>query len=465
MPFRFDIPTAVRGVGWPALPNARGAALLALFAQLERSQWLPREELERRQFEQLARVATHAHETIPFYRRRFEAAELKPWLGIDRQSWSRLALLSRGEVQTAGEQLRSRSPPAEHGALSHAFTSGSTGQPVKIVKTGVTNLLWSALTLRDHAWHDRDMRGKLAAIRWMPSGEARPPDGLTAKDWGAATADVAATGASVALDIQSSPAEQAEWLARHDPDYLLIYPSAVRPLIRALEDRAARLSRLRQVCTLGETCGDEVRLACQRAWGAPVVDMYSSQEFGYLALQCPTAPRYHVQAEHVLVEVLDEQGRECLPGQRGRVVVSSLNNFAKPLFRYEIGDWAEVGEPCACGRGLPVLERVLGRERNMVLLADGGRRRASVILSDIEELSLAGAIRQFQLAQLAIDRLEMLLVADRRLSPSEEASILACVHRAVGHAMPTTIRYVDAIPRAAGGKLDDFVRLIEPPAE
>ena len=105
--------------------------------------------------------------------------------------------------------------------------------------------------------------------------------------------------------------------------------------------------------------------------------MYSSQEVGYIALECPTGESYHVQAENVLVEVLDDQDRPCSPGDVGRVVVTALHNFATPLLRYDIGDYAEVGAPCPCGRGLPALRRIMGRQRNMALLptaAAAGRR-------------------------------------------------------------------------------------------
>jgi phenylacetate-CoA ligase len=60
--------------------------------------------------------------------------------------------------------------------------------------------------------------------------------------------------------------------------------------------------------------------------------------------------------------VLDQRGNPRGPGEVGRVVVTPLNNFAMPLIRYELGDTAEVGAPCACGRGLPVLTRILDRD-------------------------------------------------------------------------------------------------------
>ena len=127
-----------------------------------------------------------------------------------------------------------------------------------------------------------------------------------------------------------------------------------------------RLPGLREVRTLGEASTPDLRALCREAWGVPLVDVYSAEEVGYIALQCPEHEHYHVQAESVLVEILDERGAPAPPGETGRVVVTDLHNFAMPLVRYEIGDYAEVGEPCACGRGLPVLRRIVGRVRNML---------------------------------------------------------------------------------------------------
>jgi phenylacetate-CoA ligase len=77
-----------------------------------------------------------------------------------------------------------------------------------------------------------------------------------------------------------------------------------------------------------------------------------------MALQCPDHPHYHVLAENCLLELLDAAGR---PARAGRVVVTPLHNFATPLLRYDLGDEAEFGPPCACGRALPVLTRISRR--------------------------------------------------------------------------------------------------------
>ena len=53
------------------------------------------------------------------------------------------------------------------------------------------------------------------------------------------------------------------------------------------------------------------------------------------------------------------------------MVITDLHNFAMPLIRYEIGDYAEAGDLCPCGRGLPVITRIVGRVHNMLTLPSG----------------------------------------------------------------------------------------------
>src|SRR6202012_3802852 len=80
---------------------------------------------------------------------------------------------------------------------------------------------------------------------------------------------------------------------------------------------------------------------------------------------------YHVQSEMLIAEVLRDDGTPCAPGEIGRLVLTDLCNFGMPMIRYEINDYAEVGALCDCGRGLPVLTRIMGRRRNMALDPDG----------------------------------------------------------------------------------------------
>ena len=348
--------SALRGVAWPAITGPAEATALALQYQLERSQWLAPVDLLELQTRQLDALVRHAWETVPFYRWHwhgsFQAGE-----ALTRERFERLPLLAGDSLAHDFEELKSTAPPAPHGTVS-AATTGAGDRTVRVLRTALTDLWRQALTLRDHLWHRRDFDGTLAVIH-------ADLDAGAAHGWGAATGMLDAAGRTVVLGLPAGMDAQLEWLQRNEPDYLLTSPANAAELVRSALAHGVRLPRLREVRTFGGLVRPEVRESCRQAWGVPLTDLYTSGEAGHVALQCPGHEHYHVQSESVLVELLDRHGRACAPGAVGRIVVTTLHNFAMPLVRYDTGDLGEEAEPCECGRGLPVLRRIVQRTHDV----------------------------------------------------------------------------------------------------
>lgn len=451
--------SAVPGITWPAVPGPAAATRLALLQQLEESQWWQPDMLRAHQFGQLTILLRHAMASVPYYAERLRAAGVPARKPLTPEIWQRIPLLRREDIQEAGTALHSKAVPKGHQPLTKISSSGSTGKPIEALGSRLTGLFWDVLTLRDHMWHRRDLSGKLAVIRNFPDGKALYPKGAHSHFWMPAVGPVYPTGPSVGLSITANTEQQAEWLQRERPDYLLIFPSALSALIRHSRDRDETFASLREVRTLSEVVDLELRTACRDAWGIPLADMYSAQEIGYLALQCPDNANYHVQSESVFLEVLDESGQPCTPGAIGRVVVTPLHNFAMPLIRYDVGDYAEVGEPCPCGRRLPVLNRILGRVRNMVTLPTGERYWPPVYGERFREVA---PIRQFQIVQKTLDSLEVRLVAERALSIEEEDRLRNLIQGRIRYPFDLTFSYHEEIPRGPGGKYEDFKSEVTP---
>ena len=430
--------------------------MLALQFQLGQSQWWPEEVVRELQTHQLAIVLEHAYRTVSWYRKRIERTGLPPAELAKRENWNRLPLVTRRDFQAAGCALHSSERLEGHGGVYRKFTGGATGQPVMTLGTDVTEFFWQAITLRDHLWHRRDLSKKLAVIRYAPSEMANPPDGTLLENWGPATDLVTKTGECVLLSVASTVDEQVCWLKHHDPGYLLTYPSVANALAKRFVCRRDKLAGLREVRTFGEVLEPKVRDACRKAWDVPVVDIYSAQEVGYIALQCPESNHYHVQSEDTLVEILDDSNEPCRPGQVGRVILSSLHNLAMPILRYEVGDYAEVGEPCKCGRGLPVLTRIMGRQRNMFVLPGGIERWPSLEFDGALALDDLPPVSQFQVVQRKPTGIEVRLVAARSLTKKEEAKLRANVERWLGYPFEVAFKYVDEIERSPTGKFEDF---------
>lgn len=442
------------GVVWPALGRGPIKDVFAgLARQLEDTQWWPAARLEAAQLRQLAVLLGHAFRSVPFYGERLAASGYRPGDPLTPELWSRLPVLRRQEVQEAGDGMRSARLPPGHGPVGSVSTSGSTGMPISVTKSATANLFWHASVLREHLWQGRDFNGRFAAIRAMEDGIGLYPRGIRSRSWGRMTALLHATGPAFGLSISASTAQQAAWLRRVQPTYLLSYPSALTALAGHCRRHGIALPSLKGLLAFGEVCGDDTREACRAAWNLGIADSYSSQEVGYLALQCPAEERhYHVMSEDVRIEVLDGQDRPCRPGESGRVIVTPLHNFATPLIRYEIGDLAEVGGPCPCGRGLAVLTRVGGRTRHMLRLPGGGMVWPYLQVGTYRKIA---PIRQFQLAQVALDRLEFRLAVERPLTQEEEAKLKAELALRVGHPFAIDLAYRDSIPRSANGKYED----------
>jgi phenylacetate-CoA ligase len=443
----------VPGVRWPALLAGRAASLASLLAQLERTQWLSTDELEALELAQLESLLVHACRNAPAWRARLGAAGITAEMPLTREAWERIPVLERAEVHEDAERWRSNAVSETHGEVNEVATSGATGRPIRVLKTGLTEFFWDALTLRAHEWAGWDTSGRLAAIKWYPDRMATYPSGMTLPDWGVPYTIVCLSGPSFALSVTATVEEQAEWLGRIQPDYLTLFPSLLPDLVRQCAARGVRLQGLKEVRTTGECLDPATRDLCVKGWGVKVQDAYSAQEVGYIAVQCPEHEHYHVQSESVRVEVLNEKGARCGPGETGRVVVTPLHNFATPLVRYALGDYAEVGAPCPCGRGLPVLKRILGRSRNMLVLPDGARlwpRLSELRSSDVLPIT------QFQAVQTAPTRLDVRLVASRKGTPEEEARLAKIIGERIGCPFEVRFLYVDEIPRSAGGTFEDF---------
>ena len=452
--------SSVPGIEWPAIPAPNGRIILSLLHQFEQTEWWPADEIHAGQFRQLGRVLSHASNTVPYYRERVREWGIKNPKKITSEEWRELPWLRRRDIQAAGSELYSESVPRGHGRVSEIHTSGTTGQPVRGLITGLSSMFWSAFTIRDHLWHKRNLKGKLAAIRRSEKGKDPYPDGFKMPQWGT-TNMVFKTGPLASLNINCTIEEQVDWLQRENPDYLLTHPTNVYRLASYCKEQGIRFSNLHQVQTLSEILRPEVRDACRAAWDVSVADMYTGREVGYLALQCPEHDHYHIQAEGVYVEIVNSDGDACPPGEVGTVVVTPLHNFAMPLIRYEIGDYAEVGEPCPCGRGLPVIKRILGREQDMVTLPNGEKRWTLLSSGNIEAFLKIAPVRQYQFVQKNLHTIEARLAVERELTGIEKEKLVEWIVNKLDHPFTVEFSFVDEIPRSPSGKYQDFISKID----
>lgn len=444
---RSDVP----GAAWLPLFSARIGSLAALVHQLDRSQWLDPREIEIGQHRQLGRLAAHLAEHNATFRARLEAAGLDAGAFRSPAGLTALPPLTRQQVQATDPPIFGDVVPKGHEPINLVNTSGSTGEPVIVHRTAVNQLYWLAMTLRYHLWSEPDFNRRICAIRANLRNPGLQPN------WGAPANVFFDTGPGLVVDIECDLAEQIDHIEQFRPNSLIAYPSNLVALIDEMEARGVRVPELRRFRTLGETIPDGLRERIE-AFGGVLYDCYSSEEMGYIALQCPDGgDLYHVMAESVIVEVVDDEGQPCGEGESGRVLVTDIQNYATPMIRYAIADHAEVGPPCPCGRGLPTLRRILGRERNMIVRPDGTRHWPLTGYKKFREIA---PIAQYQYCQHAPDTIEVRLVAERPLTSEEETNLRDEIIRKLRHPFNLNFTYFEGrLPVGKNGKFEEFLRL------
>lgn len=160
-----------------------------------------------------------------------------------------------------------------------------------------------------------------------------------------------------------------------EPTVLFVAPGVLLQLSQIVKKRGV-LDRLRPsvelLMLLGEVSTPELREMVGQWWGARAYDAsYGSTESGTLAASC-TQGRLHLLPGANYFEIRDEDGiAPAVAGRSGRLIVTPLNNDARPFLRLDMGDEVSLTGDCGCGSGAPVVT-VYGRESDGIAIK--GRR-------------------------------------------------------------------------------------------
>ena len=241
-------------------------------------------------------------------------------------------------------------------------------------------------------------------------------------------------------------------LGRVRPVYVRGYAGSLFELASFAISAGLRLHRPRFVCSAAETLRPEMRASIESAFGAPVFDFYGSREVGPLAGEGQDG-RMHAFAFFNYVEVVDDAGRPVGPGGQGRVLVTTLRNYAMPLLRYDIGDTAEVASLDESG-AVQSLARVTGRVTDHFVATDG-----AIVHGEYFTHLFYGVegIREFQVVQRGIDDVEIMwaparIDVPRELSAELRRDIEAKIRLVLGETCVVTWTSVDAVPLTPQGK-------------
>jgi len=337
---------------------------------------LPREALEALQLKRLQNTVERVYNLVPFYKRKFDEAKVKP---EDIKSLDDLKKLPF----TTKQDLRDNYPfglftiPLEQVVRVHA-SSGTTGKPTVVGYSKRDVGVWSDLMARS-----------LAA-----AGVTKGDIIQNAYGYGLFTGGLGVhyggerLGATVIPISGGNTKKQIMIMKDFGSTVLTATPSYTLYLAETMAEMGIKREELKlKVGILGaEPWSEEMRKAIEEKLGLDALDIYGLSEImgPGVAIECIEAKNgLHIWEDAFIPEIIDPETGEVLPeGEEGELVITTILKETIPLIRYRTRDITRIiKEPCKCGRTHRKIERIKGRTDDMLII-----RGVNIFPSQIESL-------------------------------------------------------------------------------
>jgi phenylacetate-CoA ligase len=339
------------------IETARPEALRAL--QLERLQW----------------SLQHAYDNVPHYRRKFDAAGVKPGDCRSLEDLARFPFTTKADLRDT-YPFGLFAVPMDRIVRIHA-SSGTTGKPTVVGYTAKDIDTWAQLMAR--------------SIR---AAGARPGDKVhVAYGYGLFTGGLGAHYGAERLGLAVIPLSggmterQVQLIQDFKPDIIMVTPSYMLAIADEMERQGIdpRSSSLRIGIFGAEPWSGEMRRSIESRLALEAIDLYGLSEVmgPGVAQECiETKDGLTVWEDHFYPEIVDPaSGAPLADGEKGELVFTSLTKEALPVIRYRTRDLTRLAPPTA--RAMRRMERISGRSDDMLII-----RGVNVFPSQIEELIL-----------------------------------------------------------------------------
>lgn len=437
-------PFLLRNCFFPLYHRMTGSGVMERVRELEESQWLPHEAILDHQREKLYLLLRNAWEQIPFYRKRFEEAGVRAADLGDPDVLSRLPLLTKQDINTKSVSMCAKTRAG--GRLIPNSTSGSTGEALRFFTDMRSWASRRALVIRNQEWMGVRLGDRQASL-WGAAMDIRKLDNLRGRvhRW--------LNNYIVLSSYDLSPAflqAYVDRLNRFRPVLLTSYPGPLYELAELMLSNGLRVPSLRAIISSAETLYPWQKETIEQAFSCPVFNRYGCREFGDLAHECDRHAGLHVNADRIVLEILDEDLQSLGPGKPGEIVVTDLDNYGMPFIRYRIGDRGTLSDRrCSCGRGLPLLEEVEGRTLDVVRAPNGNALGGTFWTLLFRSRPGIGA---FQVVQEDLGGIRVRYVKDTSVGEVPWAHFTARIREKCGEDFRVAFEEVEQIEKTASGK-------------
>lgn len=427
---------------FPLHERLKGHDSVTLRRRLEESQWWPAEKLELYRAGRLQQFLTEIGQRVPYYQHLFKSLSFDPNAVRSTDSLRMLPLLTKSDIRKNVEKMKAEG----HGPLTRYNTGGSSGEPL---------IFYMGKGRKSH-----DVAAKWRATRWWGVDIGDPelvvwgsPIELGAQDRVRRLRDgMLRSHLLSAFEMSSQNLDRfVESIRVNRPTMLFGYPSSLSLIAHHAQKKRVAMSDLgiQVAFVTSEKLYDEQRAIISEVFGCPVANGYGARDAGFIAHQCPSGS-LHISAEDIIVETVRSDGTPAAQGEVAEIVVTHMATADFPFVRYRTGDMGVLGsEPCACGRGLPVLKEVQGRTTDFVVARDGTVMHGLALIYTVRDLP---GVDKFQIEQVSLDLTVVRLVANKAFDDASEARIVREYRARLGDAVEIRVEKVVDIPVEASGK-------------
>lgn len=414
------------------------------YERLQREEFLTKEDVQQLIDSLFLEQLSIAFQTVPFYRHfsKKNSIDIGEFSGVS--DIAQLPIITKEMIQHSPSEFVSVNYHTEK--LININTSGTSGKPLHIfIDRDSRRRAYSFFSL-SKKWAGVEKGNKLnvtfAGRGILPSGTCRPPFWRRNFIFN----NYLFSSYHMSPKYLSSYVEKLEDL---NPSYIDSYPSSIFTLAKFINDNCKQTSiRPEVIITSSETLLDYQRELIEEVFCCPVYDQYGSAEQVVFISQCEKK-RYHIHPQFGYVEFLRDNGERAHPGEMARMICTGFTNRAMPLFRYDIGDTAVLSETqnCTCGRNFPVVEKIIGRTDDTIILPDGRVvGRLDPIFKGISSFIEA------QIVQERLDLLTLKIVPGDNFSDNDVRTVLYELSKRIGNQIQVVVEKVDCIERSSSGK-------------
>jgi phenylacetate-CoA ligase len=386
----------------------------------EEYETMPREALEAIQLRRLQSVVVRVYNTVPFYKKRFDEAGVKP---DDIRTIDDLRKLPF----TYKDNLRDNYPfgmftvPMDNVVRIHA-SSGTTGKPTVVGYTARDIQTWSELMART-----------------LMAGGATKGDMIhNAYGYGLFTGGLGfhygaeKLGASVIPISGGNTKRQVMIMKDFAPTILTCTPSYALLIAEVAEEMGVDFREFHFKAGIfgAEPWSEKMREEIEKKLDLKAMDIYGLSEIigPGVSVECIEAQSgLHIFEDHFIPEIIDPESEEVLPyNTPGELVFTTITKEAFPVIRYRTRDISILHpEPCRCGRTMVRMGRVRGRSDDMLII-----RGVNVFPSQIESVIMEfdGIEPHYQLVverEGRLDNLSVMVEVNERIFSDEVKNLQA----------------------------------------